>query len=279
MTFKPRRLHSHRGAILQLGAHRLEIGIHVVHADSRFVLGELRQLLAAAGLRSHSLVFMLAFPSLPDTRPWPFEMRGCGRACCRSRRPGCSTPASSSGTTPATICSGVSSYTTFIFTSFGCPALGCTIIGRPVTARYRSTACERALHVHAGAAIQRHDIGALLFHEFRRALRVDPHHGAEGGAVQRHVVRHRADDARRARLLRRRDPQPSSSSEVCVSMMIASAPASTSAAACSSKAVAHVRFGENRRRAPSSRRTARCRRSRTPRARRTPPARSPPPRD
>ena len=55
-----------------------------------------------------------------------------------------------------------------------------------------------AVHVHPRAAVQRDDMRAALFHELGGAFGVDAHHGAEGRPVEGHVVRHRADDARRA---------------------------------------------------------------------------------
>ena len=63
----------------------------------------------------------------------------------------------------------------------------------------------RPLHVHPGAAVERHDVGAVLDHEGGRTLGVDAHHGAKRRAVERHVVRHRADHARRAGVPGRRD--------------------------------------------------------------------------
>ena len=49
--------------------------------------------------------------------------------------------------------------------------------------------------------------GAVLLHEVGGALGIDAHHRAERRAVERDVVGHRADDARRAGLLRRLDAE------------------------------------------------------------------------
>ena len=91
--------------------------------------------------------------------------------------------------------------------SFGWPAFGCAMTGSGVVALVALDGLARALHVHARAAIERDDVGAVLLHERRGALGIDAHHGAERRAVERDVVGHRTDDARRRRPLRAAMPE------------------------------------------------------------------------
>src|ERR1035437_9275000 len=52
-----------------------------------------------------------------------------------------------------------------------------------------------ALHFHSSAAVKCDDVRTMLLHEFRGSLRFNAHHGAEGGAIESHVVGHGTDDA------------------------------------------------------------------------------------
>ena len=56
-----------------------------------------------------------------------------------------------------------------------------------------------ARHFHSSAAVERDNVCAVLFHELRGSLRLNAHHGAEGGTIESHVVGHGTDDALSAR--------------------------------------------------------------------------------
>ena len=60
----------------------------------------------------------------------------------------------------------------------------------------------RAVHVHAGAAIERHDVRTAFLREFRRPFRRHAHHRHIKRFVLRQIVGERGDDARRTRRLR-----------------------------------------------------------------------------
>ena len=118
-------------------------------------------------------------------------------------------PASSSGTTPRTMSSGCFVVDDFHLDQLRQAGVG---LGHHRQAGHLLVADDGlagSRHVHAGAAVERDDVGPLLFHELGRPLRIDAHHRAEGRAVERDVVGHRADDARRAGILGRanRDAQ------------------------------------------------------------------------
>src|SRR5207302_7009805 len=127
-------LASHGRAVLQLYVHGLDVGVDVMHADARLVFHFAGQLfycrpVYVANLDLHNCLIALRNAAicsgvLPQQAPITLA------------------PAAISEATPVTISSGASSYTTFMFTNFGRPAFGCTMTGRFVTVRYRTTACR-----------------------------------------------------------------------------------------------------------------------------------------
>ena len=104
------------------------------------------------------------------------------------------TPASRSAGRPAAISSGVSLYTTFMFSSTGRPAFGCAMIGKLAHGAVAASGVGGEVHVDPRAAVEGDDVRALLDHEHRRLLGTRPHHGADLVLFLHLVECHRAND-------------------------------------------------------------------------------------
>src|ERR1039457_6725739 len=88
---QPLPLASDGSAVRQLQIHRLDIGIHVVNADTALVAGVLGQLLPRGRIHFTQFGFHVGLWS-SRTRPSRRGMRGCDPANYRIRRPKCSRP-------------------------------------------------------------------------------------------------------------------------------------------------------------------------------------------